>query len=131
MEHIINININNIYNCPIDQEVDFSDFISIFCQDVDLNSIYIYNHDNNEGTSQPPLYNDTIIQKTQLKHLKSLKKYYKCKDDNLDCSICCDKIITNKEYIRELSCQHRFHKKCIDTWLIKSLTCPICRYNVI
>ncbi len=41
MEHIINININNIYNCPIDQEVDFSDFISIFCQDVDLNSIYI------------------------------------------------------------------------------------------
>lgn len=48
---------------------------------------------------------------------------------NQECSICTDKF-KEKEGLRILKCNHYFHKKCIDKWLIKgSETCPICRRN--
>ena len=29
-----------------------------------------------------------------------------------------------------LKCNHTFHLHCIDTWLRKNRTCPICRYTI-
>ncbi len=29
-----------------------------------------------------------------------------------------------------LKCNHTFHLHCIDRWLLKNRTCPICRFNV-
>ena len=35
------------------------------------------------------------------------------------------------EYYRTLSCNHTFHKKCIDLWKVKGgMTCPMCRKNI-
>jgi hypothetical protein len=45
------------------------------------------------------------------------------------CSICQDEYQI-KEYKRELSCGHLFHKKCIDKWLKTNLTCPFCRDSI-
>ena len=42
------------------------------------------------------------------------------------CSICQEEY-KPKEYKRELSCKHSFHKKCIDKWLKNNLSCPFCR----
>ena len=72
--------------------------------------------------------------KSFLQYLK-IKSPYKCKDQNTDCSICLDKINPN-EFIRELYCDHYFHKKCIDKWLInmskksENINCPICRCQI-
>ncbi len=44
---------------------------------------------------------------------------------NDNCSICLDEKKLRKIFITE--CNHTFHKKCINKWLDKSDTCPICR----
>ena len=47
-----------------------------------------------------------------------------------ECIICLEDFKQN-ENIRILQCMHYFHKKCIDNWLIKSINCPECQYNII
>ena len=41
-----------------------------------------------------------------------------------DCSICLT-VIENDEL--ELDCNHKYHKECIETWLLNHIKCPYCR----
>ncbi|XP_076947981.1 NEP1-interacting protein 2-like [Bidens hawaiensis] len=51
-----------------------------------------------------------------------------CNETN--CAICLEDF-ENKEEVRELpSCRHMFHINCIDEWLIRQGSCPICRRDV-
>lgn len=44
-----------------------------------------------------------------------------------ECPVCLDDF-KPKQHIRKLACEHEFHQKCIDRWLIKgNICCPICR----
>ncbi|KAJ0096197.1 hypothetical protein Patl1_16567 [Pistacia atlantica] len=44
-----------------------------------------------------------------------------------ECAVCLCKIEGGEE-IRELRCDHRFHKVCLDRWVgYKHVTCPLCR----
>ena len=56
------------------------------------------------------------------------------KDDNIvleNCLICMENYKMN-EYKRILpDCKHYFHKKCIDKWLKKKSSCPICRAELL
>lgn len=56
------------------------------------------------------------------------------KDDPLlkeECLICMDKYKIG-EFKRHLpKCSHYFHKRCIDKWLKKKCTCPVCRCNLL
>lgn len=58
------------------------------------------------------------------------KPVYIKKDDEIietDCNICMDHF-TFRQYKRTLpKCNHTFHKKCIDSWLKKNSSCPVCR----
>ncbi|XP_053557646.1 E3 ubiquitin-protein ligase ZNRF3 isoform X2 [Bombina bombina] len=47
-----------------------------------------------------------------------------------DCAICLEKYIDGEE-LRVIPCTHRFHKKCVDPWLLQNHTCPHCRHNII
>lgn len=47
-----------------------------------------------------------------------------------ECSICIDNDeFTYKNWI-ELACKHCFHQHCIDLWLEKHNTCPLCTIDV-
>ena len=50
-------------------------------------------------------------------------------NDNLNCSICFDKLENN---ILKTPCNHYFHQNCLDEWIAKNLNnkeqnCPNCR----
>ncbi|KAI7886625.1 hypothetical protein K492DRAFT_203151 [Lichtheimia hyalospora FSU 10163] len=47
-----------------------------------------------------------------------------------ECSICQDIFGTELHLIR-LPCQHEYHAICIEQWLLRNATCPICRSQVI
>ena len=42
-----------------------------------------------------------------------------------ECAICMTDAEVG-ETVRYLPCTHMFHKVCVDTWLMRSLTCPTC-----
>ena len=42
------------------------------------------------------------------------------------CSICLDE---DTENIKTLLCGHKFHKDCIEEWVNKEETCPLCRID--
>ena len=44
----------------------------------------------------------------------------------MSCSICLEDF-KNKDKLVKLSCNHKFHKLCIDRWKLCSKTCPYCR----
>ena len=49
------------------------------------------------------------------------------------CAICQDiqaDILAETKISRVLICHHKFHIGCIEFWLSKNKTCPICRYDI-
>jgi hypothetical protein len=46
------------------------------------------------------------------------------------CSVCQDSIIATDSCRRLNSCQHIFHRTCIDEWFERSVYCPVCRHDV-
>ncbi|KFK29617.1 hypothetical protein AALP_AA7G157300 [Arabis alpina] len=47
-----------------------------------------------------------------------------------DCVVCIDGFRQGQWCRRLPRCGHVFHRKCVDSWLIKVATCPICRARV-
>lgn len=48
--------------------------------------------------------------------------------NNFECPICQEE--TDLNIIRKLKCNHQFHIYCIEKWLSKKTTCPICRQDL-
>lgn len=44
-----------------------------------------------------------------------------------ECIICLDDVETEW---RDLECQHRYHKQCIEDWITIKPTCPMCMKNI-
>jgi len=68
---------------------------------------------------------------TRLFKLKSKQGSADSQEDinQRSCCICFDDY-KDKETVRTLPCLHFFHKECIDRWLFKSQTCPICKVDI-
>jgi hypothetical protein len=85
-----------------------------------IRSVYewIYQHEEDTATKKTFIIekycecNDVII------------KYTETDETDTNCSICYETLDTN---VIETSCEHRFHKNCIDEWLSQQQTCPLCR----
>ena len=50
-------------------------------------------------------------------------------DEQPQCSICMCEYEAG-EALRLLYCEHVFHQQCVDAWLLRNATCPICRASV-
>lgn len=48
---------------------------------------------------------------------------------NKDCSICLEGM--SGQNVKQLSCGHCYHEKCILSWLNYKLACPICRHEIL
>ncbi|MCL7045824.1 hypothetical protein MKW94_013068, partial [Papaver nudicaule] len=49
--------------------------------------------------------------------------------EDAECSICLAEYADNEE-LRELPCAHFFHVDCVDKWLKKNGSCPLCKCNI-
>ncbi|KAG4970850.1 hypothetical protein JHK85_037271 [Glycine max] len=47
----------------------------------------------------------------------------------VDCAVCLENLITGDKCRLLPMCKHSFHAQCVDTWLLKTPICPICRCN--
>ncbi|XP_060958261.1 uncharacterized protein LOC133030062 [Cannabis sativa] len=47
------------------------------------------------------------------------------------CTVCLDEFQVGSEVLRIPHCAHIFHKNCIVAWLQRSLTCPVCRSQLV
>ena len=47
----------------------------------------------------------------------------------IECAVCFD-VADGQSVFRCLPCRHRFHRDCIDPWLEKHKTCPVCKSDV-
>jgi len=47
-------------------------------------------------------------------------------DDGLQCTVCLIDFSLG-DMLRTLPCGHEFHAECIDSWMDRNLTCPLCR----
>ena len=68
----------------------------------------------------------------KLKKFKLTEKYCKKENGNIEkpnCCICLEEIELGKDTLL-LPCGHMFHAECCLTWLKKSNTCPICRFEI-
>ncbi|KAL3617980.1 hypothetical protein CASFOL_038302 [Castilleja foliolosa] len=48
----------------------------------------------------------------------------------LDCAICLDSFREGDECRNLRICKHLFHSKCVDRWIVKNPSCPVCRTRV-
>ena len=82
--------------------------------------------DSDDNLAEHLLTGERIKQNTVLN--RNTKKRW----DNKQCGICLDDIKCN-EWVRTLGCNHFFHKKCVDPWIVKKQnnSCPLCRKKVI
>jgi len=59
----------------------------------------------------------------ELRQLKKNEEELEVLTEPIECCICCETINKGKR----LSCEHIFHKECIDTWFREKPSCPYCR----
>uniref|UniRef100_T1JPH6 RING-type domain-containing protein n=1 Tax=Strigamia maritima TaxID=126957 RepID=T1JPH6_STRMM len=51
-------------------------------------------------------------------------------DDVLEVCVICLEEEKIGQRVKDLPCSHVFHSKCIDTWLVKNYSCPLCRKDL-
>jgi hypothetical protein len=52
------------------------------------------------------------------------------KKEHTSCPICFDDY-TDNCFVSETECKHNFHEECLEKWMERNNTCPICRKNLI
>ncbi|XP_043190555.1 RING finger protein 150-like isoform X2 [Amphibalanus amphitrite] len=46
------------------------------------------------------------------------------------CAVCLEPYRVS-DHLRALPCSHEFHKQCVDPWLLKNRTCPMCKMDIL
>ncbi|TPX37822.1 hypothetical protein SeMB42_g06856 [Synchytrium endobioticum] len=65
---------------------------------------------------------------TRAQYISNVCEYHETENPR-NCIICTTDFEVG-EKIRTLSCDHQYHRNCIDNWLFEHTTCPLCRSTV-
>ena len=99
-------------------------FNSLIDQDYISNNV-IYDNQNSRSGSCPPASQDAIENIPTI-----VVSDIDFEDDcNRECSICFLEFNVN-DIVARLPCGHFYHCECINEWLGKKCTCPMCRWEV-
>ncbi|CAH2315049.1 E3 ubiquitin- ligase RNF128 isoform X1 [Pelobates cultripes] len=71
---------------------------------------------------------NNAINQLQLRTIKQGDKVLGPDGDS--CAVCIDTYKAN-DVVRILTCNHFFHKNCIDPWLLEHRTCPMCKCDIL
>jgi len=89
-----------------------------------------FNNNNNNRIYDSDIESRLIPNVSQIdKKMISYEELLKDNNDN-NCTICLEEF-NNDEEIIKLKCNHLFHSKCIDDWIKKNQSCPLCRLNLL
>nr|XP_056703633.1 RING finger protein 148 [Euleptes europaea] len=69
----------------------------------------------------------TTINQLELRTLKENDQEVASNSES--CAVCLE-TYKPKDVARILHCRHLFHKACVDPWLLKNQTCPVCKWNI-
>ena len=48
----------------------------------------------------------------------------------MECFICLNNIEKNEKFVLlSCDCNNSYHETCVEKWLVKNYTCPICKYK--
>ena len=83
---------------------------------------------NNTGNTQV-LLDPNRIEKKEIIFMKNSSDINNPLYDNT-CSICLEPYINNDK-LYQLTCNHYYHQICINHWLQKKTSCPLCRINLV
>lgn len=133
---VIEISNNTLDNSPLSSMYTFASNIDYDTSSYVMSRLFeLINFPNleEEFINESLNYEQPGVEKATSDMLKELGPYKRIRDgDQLlenECIICTDKY-QKDEGVRELPCNHVFHKRCIDKWFKEgSVYCPICRKN--
>jgi hypothetical protein len=91
--------------------------------------LYKFIYDEEERTATPQTFSlKKVCSSCGIKKLSDYVENQTNNSNEEDCAICYE-TLKDSDVIK-LKCDHIFHKDCIEKWIEKSGTCPLCRYNI-
>jgi hypothetical protein len=74
---------------------------------------------------------DHNLEKEEFKYLKRYcQQSYLGVPENEECIICFAEYEMHDKLIKFPMCEHKYHAECLDVWLKKENSCPMCRRKV-
>lgn len=105
--------------------------ICIFCCSLNISMIdfFLSNENSNHNHNRNIESDQILINMNNINNINNMNIINNVIyiDDTKECCICLDKNIN--EWVCT-SCNHKFHKQCINDWRKTKNTCPICRSNL-
>ncbi|XP_013421706.1 RING finger protein 215-like [Lingula anatina] len=118
-----------------DTKTDPAQFWSVFFSSIATLFLLLLIKAGRRRTEDP--YHQVEVALRKLAHTAvasmQTRRYHTSKHDDSErdtCAVCLD-VFLPRQKIRVLPCYHEFHTKCVDTWLIKNRTCPLCKRNIL
>lgn len=114
-----NNNSNNEYIVNDNDNIEYHIYYDVMDDEETRNNSY--NEEEYDYFSSCKEINNKLCKPIRIKENDNLIINKEC------CNICCEDYIIG-QYKRTLpSCNHIFHKKCVDKWLKTKSNCPVCR----
>jgi len=119
IDEIFNNNSNNEYIVNDNDNIEYHIYYDVIDDEETRNNSY--NEEEYDYFSSCKEINNKLCKPIRIKENDNLIINKEC------CNICCEDYIIG-QYKRTLpSCNHIFHKKCVDKWLKTKSNCPVCR----